>query len=217
MGNKFLLVLEVVLFLCVCPAFGAIHFRDGLTHDIYYEIDEDVWVDHETPEMYTTVNWLDGANTSFIFGHENSKINILGGSVYLLGCIDSCQVNISGGSITFVLSSGGSSRVDISGGSIGSIGGWLELWEQSMIQIFGYDFAVDGMPFGYGELTSIYGGDPWGEPLRHLTGTLQSGELIDNDFYIGHDARIVLIPEPATLLLLGLGSLALLKKRKIFL
>ena len=67
-----------------------------------------------------------------------------------------------------------------------------------MIRIFGSDFEVDGQPFGYGELTSILGSIPLLEPTRRLTGTLLSGELIDNDFYIGHNAKIILIPEPAS-------------------
>ena len=66
-----------------------------------------------------------------------------------------------------------------------------------VISIHGSDFAVDGVPFGYGELTSILGGSPWDEPNRNLTGTLASGEPINNGFYIGYDAKIVLVPAPA--------------------
>jgi len=90
----------------------------------------------------------------------------------------------------------------------------LELLDESMIQIFGSDFAVDGLAVGYGEITNILGGDPWDEPYRRLTGTLLSGELIDTGFYIGHDARIILIPEPATITLLGIGGLVLRKRHR---
>lgn len=84
----------------------------------------------------------------------------------------------------------------------------------AVITVHGSDFAVDGEPVGYGELRSVLGGYPYDDPVRHLTGTLANGELIDNDFYIGNDARIVLVPEPATLVLLGFGGMALLRRRR---
>jgi len=246
-GIKTIFIAAVVLLLCACPAHALIEFKDGLTHDIDYQIIDYVYVDSQTPYMYTTVNWLAGAHARALIGCEHSRINILGGSVGFLESWDFSQVDISGGSIEDRLDSWGSSQLnisggfiyglvswesshaDISGGSIGdlvssssgqinvfggTISGDLRLWGQSKIRIFGYDFAVDGQPLGYGELTSIYGGLPDYEPLRHLTGTLLSGELFDNDFYIGNDARIVLIPEPTTLLLLGIGGLVLRKRRR---
>ena len=79
--------------------------------------------------------------------------------------------------------------------------------------LIGSDFAVDGQPVGYGELTSVYGGGWNNEPWRRLTGKLDNGDTIDNDFRIGYDAKIVLTPEPATLLLLGLGAVMVRRKR----
>ena len=301
----------VVLFLCACPALGLVEFNDGLTHDIDYAINDDVWVDYQAPYMYTTVNWLTGARIVYpnrLSGYENSRINIRGGliggwlgfysydssqidisggeigdlaswdssrvnisgglithlwsqhssqvnvsggEIHELSCWDSSradiswckkifasihessqlnvcggeigwidsydsgQVNISGGSIGY-LDSGGSSQVNISGGLIRGDDRLsdLSLWDQSKIQIFGSDFAVDGQPFGYGEITSILGGYWWDEPIRYLTGTLISGELIDCDFRIGDDARIVLVPEPASALLMTLGTIIITLRRK---
>ncbi len=296
-GKSFIAL--VVLFLCTCPvSAGIVHFRDGLTHDIDYFIGDDVYVDYQTPYMYTAINWLDGKSSGGILcGYNHSRINIPGGSIHTLYSYDSSQVNISSGSIGYRLYSNGSSQVNISGGSINSIfsrhssrvdisGGsiWDRLcsWEvsqvditggdidvlysgdssrvnisggsiwdlrsfytsqvnisggsiwsnihsnahshvditggivvgflrpsdTSQIQIFGYDFEVDGQPFGYGEITSICGVWPERDPIRHLTGTLLSGELIDSDFRIGYNAKIILtIPEPASAIMLGLGSL----------
>ncbi|MBA7632239.1 hypothetical protein ES703_39782 [subsurface metagenome] len=84
--------------------------------------------------------------------------------------------------------------------------------------IIGSDFAVDGQPFGYGELTSIgYNGN---EPNRRLTGVLASGDLLDNNFCIyGDNAKIVLtpIPAPAGMLLgtIGVGLVGWLRRMDI--
>ncbi len=229
MKRKSFIVL-VVLFLCACPAPGDIEFKDGKIHNIDYKIGDYVFVDWKFPGMETTVNVLDGARMSspyIMIGFENSRINVRGGSISSLASLGSTQVDISGGRV--VLFAQDSSQTNISGGIVsglithhssqvnisgGSIEGALFLANHSIIQIFGYDFAVDGQPFGYGELTSILGGYPHDEPLRHLTGTLLSGEIIDTDFRIGHDARIALIPEPASALILGLGSLIVFLRRK---
>jgi hypothetical protein len=120
------------------------------------------------------------------------------------------HVTICGGAIDGVLSAGEDSQVTLLGGSIG---GELRTHWNGILTILGSDFAVDGTPFGYGELTSILGGWYDEEPYRNLTGILASGDLLANDFRIGQNARIVLVPEPATFLLLGLGAVLLRRKR----
>ena len=250
--NVTIWMMVVVLCLASSQVLGVVEFKDGQTHDIDYEINDDVWVDYQAPGTETTVNWLDGASMPSDYklqAFEDSRINVSGGSIgNYLSVYDSSQVTMSGGSIDGWLSvwqrsqatiSGGSiddlkaedgAQIAISGGSIrgslytfdssqvdicgGSMGGELGLEFASIITILGSDFAVDGEDFGYGELTSIFGGNWCDEPFRHLTGILASGELLDNDFRIGHDARIVLVPEPASAVMLGLGSLFLALRRR---
>ena len=191
-------VVAVALSVASSPVLGWTQFKDGLTHDIDYEINDDVWVDWQTPLMYTTVNMLAGGSITYPYrlqAHEDSIVNMLGDSIVdYLYAFDNSRVDMSGGSIGYDLYADDSSQVDISGGSIED-----ELFSsgRAILSIHGSDFAVDGVPFGYGELTSILGGSPWDEPNRNLTGTLASGEPINNGFYIGYDAKIVLVPAPA--------------------
>jgi len=85
---------------------------------------------------------------------------------------------------------------------------------QGTLTIDGSDFAVDGTDVGYIELSSILGGFYAEEPNRRLTGTLRNGDPLNSKFRIGSSAKIVLVPEPATLLLIGLGGLMLSRRRQ---
>jgi hypothetical protein len=73
-------------------------------------------------------------------------------------------------------------------------------------KIYGYDFEIDGEPVSNCVLT--YQGFQ-----RHLTGFLQDGTVIDNDLVIygGSKIELVVVPEPATILLLGVGAVRLLR------
>ena len=66
---------------------------------------------------------------------------------------------------------------------------------------------------GYVELATLLGGVFNNETKRHMSGILPNGQILDNDFYSGGSGGIALIPEPTTLLPLGMGGL-LIRKRK---
>jgi hypothetical protein len=201
----------VVVCLAASHTRALVEFNDGGTHNIDYTITEEVWVDYVAPMKGTTVNLVNnGYISSDLEGFGISVVNILGGSIADdLQANDSTTLSLSGGTIgdTFYVSD--NSNATMSGGSVGE----LSIFDNSSLTIIGSGFAVDGNPFGYGELTSILGGSYQNEPQRRLTGTLDSGESIDNIFYIGNDASIVLVPEPSTLLLLGLGAVMLRRKQ----
>jgi len=148
---------------------------------------------------------------------RDGKVNVLGGTIEgHLHAGGSSQVTISGGSIDWNLYADFSSQVTIYGGSITRK---LCLSHDAVVTLYGSDFAVNGQPFGYGELTTISGGSYLDEPSRYLTGTLLSGGTISNPFYIGDDAKIVLtfIPAPSAILLgsIGVGFVTWLRRRRI--
>ena len=90
------------------------------------------------------------------------------------------------------------SRVDIYGGYIEH---GLAACNNSIIYIYGLDFYLDGNPVGYGEITGY-----------DLLGTLSNGDNIDVPLDINHAGKVILVPEPFSICLLGLGTLGLRRK-----
>ncbi|MBN1391621.1 MAG: NHL repeat-containing protein, partial [Sedimentisphaerales bacterium] len=139
---------------------------------------------------------------------EDSRVTISGGSVGIwLIALDNSRLSISGGNHTARLNTIHNSRVNWSGGTIngelmlgmtdGSPSGVYG--SSAVLTIHGYDdFAIDGNSVGYGEITSILGGDYSDEPVRRLTGTLLSGEPVNNNFRIGYNGKLILSDDRAT-------------------
>jgi len=83
-----------------------------------------------------TVNILDGAWLRFnLAGHDDSFINIFGGSMKSVDACDNSQVAVFGGEMDEL-------NADF----------------EDILIVHGSDFAVDGTPFGYGELASYLEG-----------------------------------------------------------
>lgn len=110
------------------------------------------------------------------------------------------QLTIYSGVIGDDLLTKDNSQVTIFGGTFGDI---FDLIEESVVTIHG-----SGFNYGYGEITNSTG---------ILTGTLANGDLINNRFYVHGNASIVLVPEPAALLLLGLGAVRLRSRQAVML
>ena len=174
----------------------------------------------------TTVNILPGAlvngpvlirdNSSVVISsgffagslvaYDTSSVAITGGNfrddhaTYLIAS-ESSTVDISGGFVN-MLRPNDTSRVDISGGMVGQ----LSASGASEIRFYGYDFTGTGSisfdgnkVLGTGELCG-----------RWLDGTAWTTNI--NVHNTG--ATILALPEPATLSLLALGGLAVLRRRQ---
>lgn len=165
---------------------------------------------------------MTGGNIDLVKGWENSTLDISGGWMSDFHAYGNSIVTISGGTIDDELAGAFNSTVTMSGGSFGRIRAYYD----GIIYLVGSGFEADGQPLSYGDKLSDFGtyystipwdGGGWIEGYYSgvITGTLADGTYINNNFYVdaSDPADIYIIPEPATVLLLGLGGL-LFRRRK---
>jgi hypothetical protein len=146
-----------------------------------------------------------------MFARDTSQVVISDGTVGALVTADAGQVSISGGSLGNVYSYG-ILPITITGGSVGFLSA-----SSGSFNIYGTNFAIDGLPVEFGEIQSVTDGSSQPlEPMRWLTGTLANGDMINSRFQILHSGSIHLmsIPEPGTLWVLGLSLVTLVRQRR---
>jgi hypothetical protein len=210
---KKIILVTVVAVLCIgTDEVKALILDDGGVHTIDYQLDDNVWVEDSPLDEFTTLNIVDGGIIrDWVNVLDYSQVNMSGGSIgFVLFTWDNSRADLSGGSIAVDLYATDYGQVDISGGSIGEI---ISAREYSQITIFGNDFEVDGNPIGYGPITEGTINE-LGMLTGTLTGTLVNGDFLNNAFDIDPDATIILVPEPATLLLIGIGVLCLRRRNR---
>jgi hypothetical protein len=145
-----------------------------------------------------SVNWLDASNSTMA--------QLTGGSVYRLNARDTSMVNIYDGSV-YYLSAFDTSTVNIFGGLIENIGtGDSGNISYATITIVGKNFEL-------GDGLTLVGDELFG--VGRLSGQWLDGTSWQTYIALNRTtATILLIPEPATVLLLGLGGLALRRKQR---
>ena len=161
---------------------------------------------------------ISGGSVTGLWAYGTSNVDVSGGTVYTLWAYGTSNVDISGGTVD--LSANDTSNVDISGGTIEYL--WardhstVDISGGSMDQLKAYDtstvtFIVRDFRLGAG--LSLDGDRVLG------TGFL-SGEWYDGTRWTVNitenatGATILATPEPATLSLLALGGLAILRRRR---
>ena len=227
--KKMILVMMVVL--VTGTWFGeleaTIYYDDGVVHNINSYINDSVKVRNSSTGDLTTLNLFSGGHINgHLAGEGDSKINVFDGYIENnLAGTENSKIEVYGGYVDASIWAYDNSEISLSGGSIesgwflrdnsigtllgGSLGTIVSLENSSQISIWGSGFEIDGVSVDYGIITNTgeYV-DGYGRAYSYgtLTGTLYSGETINNAFYIYNDATIALVPEPATLLFFGLGA-----------
>jgi len=143
------------------------------------------------------------AGIKFLDAYDSSTINFSGGSVWYFEGFDSSTINIDGGEILY-LDMNESATAHLSGGQILTVLGIRD--ESSYTHIYGYDFDYDPLAGNYdgGLVTGFW---PDGDPFDISLDNMYPSEVITYDQLIFH-----VIPEPATILLVGIGGLVLSRR-----
>jgi hypothetical protein len=184
---------------------AAVTFADGAVHVIDSSNSfplESAVVDDGPGPTTTTVNLVTGGEIapqggSGLEAFGTSQVNVSGGSLGgFLVATDDSQVSISatGTANTFGIQATGRAHVTLSDGRVGQIGGPLTALDLALIEIVGSGF---NLPLG--DIVALSG---------MLTGVLADGTPISTSFGRASTARISLVPEPASAVLLAAGLAA---------
>jgi hypothetical protein len=181
-------------------------YSDGIIDEPNVYLNVGVWND-------ATVDMYGGAITNDLAVRDESTFNLRGGSVSEM--YNDSIVNVYGGEVTRTMTMSNSAITNIYGGSI-TCSSLFYASTSATFNIYGGSINVSGSSFRDGSTVNIYGYDFDYDPGSYiLTGFLADDSPftlndVDNDEY----GRINLIPEPASVLLFGLGSLALIRIRR---
>ena len=172
--------------------------------------------------QYTgTLSVQSGDSYAHTYIWNDAELDMTGGSLQSLDMLNSSTADISGGNITEGVYAWDNSTVDISDGFIGwnldasdlsvvnlyggVITDWLYATDSSVVNIFGYGFNYDS------EAGDWNGGQLTGFWLDDSPFTI---DLLDNiDIDSTYNDHVNLVPEPGSLLLIGVGGLFLRRKR----
>ena len=142
--------------------------------------------------------------SDFLQANDSSEVNVYGGSFFWPSARDSSKMNIYGG--TIALFARNAATASVSGGTI--IGLWSgDLWPGEDPGMHTCVITVEGSGFNYPD-------GPIPDAAGTLTGALTDGSAINAPFEIHGGASIILVPEPATLLLLSVAAVTVVLRRR---
>jgi len=236
-----ILVAAIVLFVSVSPVMaGLIVFNDGGVHDIDFPA-ENVLVHGATTVNLVAGGFIEMSLQVGAFAHanilggrigvmgppvatdfrvdENGTATISGGEIERVLLFDRGSVIMNGGLIGFQHWTAAflfeDSSMLISGGAVNGrriqVGAHPSWYESSVLTIAGPSLKVNGSPVDHGVFYSLRG--ELGTDYR-VKGYLQTGDYINTVVQVFDDSKLVIIPEPCMLYLLGLGGVTLLRKRR---
>jgi hypothetical protein len=223
-----LALLAVLLYNGVPVEGAALFFNDGQNH----VFSAATWDMVDIAGSGTHAQVVDGAALQFLGVSAYATAQIDGGIIGQLAAFGQSQIVINGGTITFVGSPGAginawdSATIEVRGGTFDTLVTQFDNHASGIggggtIYLYGDEFSVDGHPLQYGQSLRDYAAISGPNLTGTVTGRLLDGSLFNVPFTIieganGPGGDIIVVPEPCTIALLGLGLplLRILTNRK---
>jgi len=241
--KKQVILMAVLAFLTVNTLLLAdiVSINDGMSHTIndYTYLFDTVWLDYPMaiPNFPGThVDLVEGGVVTNLTACNNATISVTGGTVmgYLVATGNS-QVSMIAGDVGWGISAYRNASLTISGGMVTfDMRPDLRTNYNGTIYLEGNGFEVTDLNgnttiLSNGDKLSDFvslvewrpQGDIWDYYTGTITGTLADGSTLDSEFEISNTgfyegtADIVIIPEPGSLILLGLGAVLLRRRRPV--
>ena len=194
-------------------------------------VDGDVWVLVDIYNDDTIVD-MSGGMCDFITTHDKSTLNIIGGQAQV-GAQDFSIINISSGSLSGAHAYN-NGKVNFSGNAIslrlaavdygianmtGGVVEYLAAGDSGTLNIYS-GVVTDSLYASGNSIVNVFGHDFYYDPSGgmsdggQLTGFWLDDTSLSIDLYgVNTYSHINLIPEPSMLLLLGLGSVVIRRKK----
>lgn len=199
--KQFFMCIVVAVMSFGISANGAVEFNSGEYEPVNYNIYDTISIDDVNPDFApdpgTHLDLLhEGTITGAVYSYNNTQFTLNGGSVYgRLFAHDNSFFDLKEGSWNY------------------SDGNIFFVYENSIVNLYGTNFTVNEQTVAPGDSLKDYVEFNGTFYRGSLEGELLNGSAISGDFFIYNNADMVFIPEPATLSLLTLGGLALIRKK----